>query len=552
VSPLVCAALLGAAGCTGAITGGGEPGGPEDCPATNSAPDAPTVTSPEAGRVDIVGDELTVVASPFVDPDGDPHLETQWEIWQVAGGSPVQRVWTASSDDPLRLTQVALADGVFEVGAGLAQDKTYEVQVRYRSGDGCPSWSAWSQPRRFGTDDGSSYFFAEERIADVYLDVPQSSLDAINAQARPPGCVPYERQSYPAAMTYEGQLFDGVGLKTKGGCGSSRDLSGKPSWKINLEWDDPAVAGCPVTRRLHGVKRITLNNEVQDGSFVHEHLAYHLYRLMGVAVPRTSNARVHVNGEYWGLYLNLETVDRRMLGRWFESNDGMMYEGTYSCDVIRSSVPATDDHDNDVSQCMGREFKPDACSTPDPGADPQDFSRIRQLVAQLEALPPGGYYPEIEEIFDFDALLSMWAVDAVINHWDGFVYQIMNNYRIYHDPSVGKWSVIPSGVDQTFQLNAPRTVAPFSPSNIVARRCLEEADCRAAFAARLEQVLTVFESADLPSRARAIRDRIAADVQADPRKEVSYNGFLDRVEQTIQFIENRPAVIRADLAANGF
>ena len=38
-------------------------------------------------------------------------------------------------------------------------------------------------------------------------------------------------------------------------------------------------------------------------------------------------------------------------------------------------------------------------------------------------------YPEIEAVFDFDEFLSMWAVDAAIQHWDAYSFTIMCQCR---------------------------------------------------------------------------------------------------------------------------
>mgnify|MGYP001084450630 CR=1 FL=1 len=38
----------------------------------------------------------------------------------------------------------------------------------------------------------------------------------------------------------------------------------------------------------------------------------------------------------------------------------------------------------------------------------------------------------------------------MISHWDAYEFSIHNNYRVYHDPSTDTWSMIPTGIDQTF------------------------------------------------------------------------------------------------------
>src|SRR5262249_45829426 len=154
----------------------------------------------------------------------------------------------------------------------------------------------------------------------------------INAEAYPPGCVAYERDYYKGTLHFEGKTYEDVGIHTKGGCGSARDLNGKAGFKVSLGWDDPAVAGSPADRSISGQNTFTFNNSVQDHSFVHEQLGYQLYQAMKVPSPRATHIRLFVNNQYWGVYLNVESIGGRFLSRWFDDNNGMLYEGAYWCD----------------------------------------------------------------------------------------------------------------------------------------------------------------------------------------------------------------------------
>ena len=528
--------------CTGSIDAGD---GEELCTGNeNQAPGRPEVMAPQPDRLDVIADDLVIRTSAFSDPDeGAAHARSEFEIWRLAAGEPVIRVWYAQVDgeaDADSLTEVRLADGTFEIGTTLDQWADYGVQARYSDGAGCSAWSEWSPIRSFRTDDGSTAWFEQNSLHEVRITIPPESWDPINAQARPPGCVPFLREYYTGSVQIDGQLVEGVGVRTKGGCGSSRDLSQKASFKINLSWDDPAVEGCPEERRIHGLKRFTLNNQVQDRTFVHEMLAYRFYQLMGVATPRANHVQVFVNDEPWGVYLNLESIDRRFLSRWFDSKDGMLYEGTYWCELVPENVPPAEED----TYCIARKFHPSPCEPTAEGGDAEDYTVVRDMVAQLASgYQVGAFYPEIEAIWDFDSFLSLWAVENIIGHWDGYTIQIVNNYRIYHDPSTGKWSIIPTGVDQTFGQNTPIDQV----AGMLAQRCWAEPDCQEAYKARLAQAVDVFEQADLQSMAAAIRDQVAPAVMEDPRKEGSYDEFVNGVQNTINFIDARPAQVRASL-----
>lgn len=543
---LVVIGGIGASSCGGDDEDLFSPGGSgPSCP-ENAAPAAPSVTAPAAGRIDVIPADLVITGSPFSDPDeGDVQGGVDAEIWRVKDGAATERVWHAElAGAPASIT---LADGAFDAGPGGALEEwtEYAIRLRYRDDHGdCSAQGEWSQDLVLRTDDGSTALFDPGVIRDIYIDIPPESWALIHAEALPPGCVPYQRPYHRGTLRFEGQTFEGVGVKVKGGCGTSRDLSGKASFKIHLSWDDPDVPGCPAERRLMGQKHLTLNNGVQDHTATHERLGYPYYQAMGVPAPRAASVRVFVNDELWGLYTHVESIDRRFLSRWFGSNDGMLYEGTYWCDLIPSNVPPGVDD----SYCLTREFSPDACSTPDPGADPMDYELLRQLTEQIAALPPGGFYPEVEALFDFDKLLSSWALESLISHWDNYTFVIQNNYRVYHDPTTGRWTLISTGIDQTFEGDQD----PWSVQGVLAIKCLQEPDCEAAFAARLAEAAEVFESAGLGAKAQAIFDQISGAVQEDPRKEYDFQTFVAEHQALQSYITDRPERVRDYLQAHGF
>jgi spore coat protein CotH len=517
-----------------------------DSSVVNTPPDAPSIVAPAAGTVDVIGDELVVTTSPFSDADADRHVATEAEIWLAPGGARVERIWRATNE--ARLTTIVLADGAFEgsaVGGELPPLAELAVRVRYEDdGGGCTAWSDWSAEVPFRADDGSTYFFDGDEIREFELEIPPASWDAMNAEAYPPGCVQFIRHYQPATLIFEGVRYDDVGVRLKGGCGSSRDLNRKASFKINLNWDDPAVPGCPDDRRIHGLTHFTLNNGVQDWTEEHEELGYAFYRRMGVPAPRAGHAKVTVNGVYYGLYSHVETPDRRYLRRWFDDASGMMYEGAYWCDLVPGNVPDA----LDAWSCFDREFTDDACDDPDSGDDPADWELLRQLTQDIEDLPAGGFYTGIQAFFDFDTFLSMWAVEGVLAHWDAYSFHIINNYRVYHDPTTGIWTMMPWGIDQTFRGD----LDPWSTDALLVRRCLGERACEDAFAARLDQAASTFEDMDLEVEAQRLYDVIAPDLRDDPRKEYDNTQYAAAYAELRDWIPRRPGRVREYLAWYGF
>jgi hypothetical protein len=533
-----------AAGCNGDIVD------PDVC-GDLAPPEAPTIVSLGPRANFVVPGEVVIDVSPLVDADGDPFHQLEVEIWtRNDDGSARERVWLAVVADPTVRT-VRLSDGVYEgLGAflgGLEQWRDYLVRARYvvdADGGECTSEGAWSAKRDFRTDDGSSAIYDQSIVRDYWIGLPPESVASINAEAIPPGCVPYERNYYTGTFNDGSMLLAGVGVKAKGGCGSARDLDGKTALKVHLGWDDPQVAGCPADRRVKGIERFTFNNMVQDGSMAHEQLAYALYEKMGVPVPRIAYARITVNGTFYGIYNNIETVDRRFLARHFNSNRGALYEGTYWCDLVAGNI-----HDDD-SGCLTRSYAPDPCDTPSAGDDPLDYAPLRDFVAKLDALPATGVYPALAQFLDVDEWMSMWAVDMVLAHWDGYEWNLRNNYRVYHDPASGLWSMIPSGVDQTMQIQHVNDTL-FGVQGRIATMCLADQQCSVAFAVKVRQAVAAFQDLNMGSRRQALQDRLGTLVMPDPGREYDAADTANDHNTTQQFIDQRPTVVLNALAARG-
>ena len=377
-------------------------------------------------------------------------------------------------------------------------------------------------------NDGSNEIFNPDVIADVWLEIPDSSWAPIDDVALA-GCGPHPRSYQPGSIKFGETEFPGSGIRAKGGCGSSRELDEKAAFKANLSWDDPDVPGCPQIREYKGLKKFTFNNMVEDASYTHERIGYDFLQKLGIPVPRVAPVRLHVNQQLWGLYLNIETVDRRFLARRFESREGMLYEADYGCDVGEES-------------CFEPKFDTDACDEPRQG-DPTDMTPLQDLNSRLAQIPTNNFYPAIDKVIDFDAYLTFWAAASVIGYWDGYPNDA-NNFRIYHDLSDDRWALIPTGFDQLFE----KDVNPFKPVGMLSKRCLANRDCKSAFKAKLAEVIAIFEASDYPAMARDIAAQIEEDVKADPRKETSNDQWRVAVADTVRYMQRRPGQLREILS----
>jgi hypothetical protein len=338
-----------------------------------------------------------------------------------------------------------------------------------------------------------------------------------------------------AAFRYKGETLTDIGIRIKGE-GSLRDLSKKSAFKIKFDEFVDAQA-------FRGLKRLTLNNLVEDPSFIAERLAYDVYRLAKLPAPRCNSALVYVNGDYYGVYANVESEDKTFLRRWFTSDAGNLYE------------------EGQVDFEPGKETEFDL-ETNETKNDRRDLAN---LIAVFQAARPATFLQDMDSVLDTKQFLRFSALEAAVNQWDMYSYTLFypNNFRIYHDPDSGKFVFLPWGMDlamkpfpysgrahiPVFELARYEDLPNERPSaGLLFRRCMESASCKAAYADVVREVATLYDDADLEAVAKRYYAQVRDHVYEDTRKELSNDDFDAAYQSVLTTIRTRTAALRADLA----
>ena len=103
-------------------------------------------------------------------------------------------------------------------------------------------------------------------------------------------------------VTIDGETAKNVGIRGKGNTSlssvSSMD-SDRYSFKIEFDQYDSTLS-------YHGLDKPSLNNLIQDNTYMKDYLVYTMMNEFGAAAPLCSFVYITVNGEDWGLYLEEE------------------------------------------------------------------------------------------------------------------------------------------------------------------------------------------------------------------------------------------------------
>ena len=337
-------------------------------------------------------------------------------------------------------------------------------------------------------------------IALAFSDTARQSLTEESDTA-----VPAQMSFTDDAGTY--RTYD-VKVHIKGGTGSRRSIGSKPSFKVDIAGDN----------RFFGLEHLTLNNMVQDATMLHEALGYQVYEAAGAKAASTGYARLTVDGQAYGLYLNLETTDAQFLKRVFGDDGGLLYEGAYGVDLRAGDAGKFELH---------------------AGEDP-DRAILGSLIRAVDTPGDGLFYGPSRQV-DTESFLATMAADALLGNWDS--YYTSNNYRLYWNRRAGRWFLIPGGIDQAFS-----GTKVFGATGLLFQKCLASERCTTDYAHSVRDVAGRFERLGLPAKTAALLSVIDPAAQADPKKKYNANTMAKARDAMLAFIARRPDEMRVALS----
>lgn len=315
--------------------------------------------------------------------------------------------------------------------------------------------------------------------------------------------------------------------------GSFRPLTGKAAFKLKFKKSE----------RFLGLRKMTLNNMVEDPSMIHETLAYGLFRAAGVPASRTGFAYLRVNGEDFGVYLDVETLDETALARIYGAGNTLhLYEGEYGADVDAAGIATLN--------AVVAEGEPKLEMDEGEG-EPADLEALANAVAA----PSPSFSTRLAGLADLNEMTPMWAVEKYISHWDGYSGEEAsnkpNNYYLHSDPS-GLFQMLPWGTDNTWQLE--RRIGFDGRGGLLFNGCLGDPACFSRYVAALRalqgQVAVLDPDALAASTAALLKPWQELEEAESSRGERDVAEIEAAVAEVRQYIAERPGELAAWLAAH--
>jgi spore coat protein H len=304
-----------------------------------------------------------------------------------------------------------------------------------------------------------------------------------------------------------------VGFRLRG---NTSRYSKKKSFKVSFNTFTPGG-------KYYGVEKLNLNGEHNDPTVMRSKLMWDILRKWEIPAPRANHVRVYINGDYYGLYLNVEHIDEEFALSRFGNNNGNLYKCLYPADLdFLGSAP-------DSYKLMSGNRPVYELIT---NTEENDYSDLAAFIDVLENSPDDKLICDLEALFNTYDYLKIMAADIFCGDWDGYVYN-KNNFYLYNNTATGKMEYIPYDVDNTFGIDwfnidwAQRNIYNWKPGGSEKRplydRLLNNPELRQQFTYYAGQLVT--STIDLDSLTQSIEERknmIAPYVASDPYYPLDY------------------------------
>ncbi|MEC7646135.1 MAG: CotH kinase family protein [Bacteroidota bacterium] len=273
--------------------------------------------------------------------------------------------------------------------------------------------------------------FDEDSLREIHLDFYNPNYHAYleNAWYYNPD------ERIPAKLTLNGIVYDSVGVRYKGNstfCLPNDNGNRKVPYNIDINYfiED---------QTLLGYKKLKLANAWMDPTFMKDIVASNIYRKY-LPSGEANLIKLHVQGDYLGLYVNVESINKQFLKKHYDEKKGPLFKCDNIdrfCDTANapSAMPPNLYYMGDDTTLYYNSY--------DMKSD-HGWEDLVNLIKTIET-----DFNNIDSVLNVDRTLWAFAANQVLLNLDCYNTYYVHNYYLYQTKD-GLFQMIPWDLDNSF------------------------------------------------------------------------------------------------------
>jgi spore coat protein H len=325
------------------------------------------------------------------------------------------------------------------------------------------------------------------------------------------------------SLDYEGVLRTDAQIKFKG---HSTRYYPKKSYRLKF------------SSNFQNVRQINLNSMYTDKSFIRESLCWLLYADIHALAPGASHATATINGNYKGLFLQVDKVDK-----YFLQKRGRAQGPMFEADDYYVSADLTVQPDSLLKLYYAQVI-----------GDSNDYNGLRAMILALNDSTKLDFPALLDTLFDVRSVLNWFAGNIFVMEGDSY----NKNYLLYRDTTRtrGQWTFIPWDYDVSLGRNGDEgipypasllndgfvyTFGPLSGSfSVLKKRFMDSPALMERLRGYLDTLLTeAWTEERIHNRIDSLAAVVRPYVQSDPDKWGTYQDFQEHIEVLKYYVTAR-------------
>ncbi len=245
----------------------------------------------------------------------------------------------------------------------------------------------------------------------------------------------------PANVSVDGKTYRDVGVHFRGASSFFTVAEGrKRSLNLSFDFADDK-------QNIGGYRTVNLLNSHTDPTYLRT-ILYSLIAREYVPTPKANYARVVINGESWGVYVNVQQFNKDFTRDFFNSTTGARWKvpgsprGRGGLEYLGDDVAAY----KRIYELKSKE-------------DRKAWAALIELCKTLTETPTNALETALAPLLDIEGTLKFLALENALINSDGY-WTRASDYLLYRDGK-GLFHLIPYDANETFRLpggpGRPRT-----------------------------------------------------------------------------------------------